>query len=165
MKPGLSCVKKLAFLVVIAMSFPVTRASATGSLREVQPLTFGHIAISGASPQHVVIATNGTETAPDGGVALLYPRGTYGVFDLEGYTPNVAIYLTIVDDTLDPSVVGTSFDVTGFNTLPSCPDLTTTCTIGMDGKLEVKIGATLITRNGTYNPGPYRGDYTLVVNF
>ncbi len=144
---------------------PVAQASATGSLREVQPLTFGHIAISGAAPQHVVMTTNGTETAPDGGVMLLYPRGSYGVFDLDGYTPNAAVYLTIADNTMDPLIAGTSFDVINFNTLPSCPDLMTTCTIDPTGKLEVKIGATLVTRNGTYNPGPYRGTYTLMINF
>lgn len=160
----MNSLKKLGFLALSLMILP-TAASATGSLREVQPLTFGHIAITGAAPQHVIMATNGMETAPDGGITLLRPRGTYGVFDLEDYTPNVSIYLTITDDTIDPLVAGTSFDVINFNTLPSCPDISTTCTIGPDGKLEVKIGATLVTRNGAYNPGPYRGTYTLMVNF
>jgi hypothetical protein len=156
--------KKICAVTLLLTVTPLAAAQASGSLHEAQTLSFGQIALpDGTAGQTVTVATNGTVTSS--GITLLQPRGRYGVYEIEGYTTHPAIYLTIADDTMSPLVMGTPFDVVQFNTLPSCPDLAHTCTTDINGNLEIRIGATLQTRGLPYNPGPYRGTYTLMVNW
>jgi hypothetical protein len=151
------------FLAVLLFHAPAARA--TGSLRELEPLTFGRVAVTGAPPLRIVVAPTGAETTPDGGVTLLSPRGSSGLYELTGYAPSVSLWITIADTTVAGSGANGALDLTDFNFSPACT-MATPCATDGAGELMVKIGATLTTAAGqTYGPGPYRGTYNLLLNF
>jgi hypothetical protein len=139
-------------------------AHATGSLRELRPLTFGQVAVTGGGGETVTVAPDGS-LSHSAGVTLLLPRGSPGMYELTGYTPSTSLWLSIADNTIDRLAGGASFSVGNFQFSPACT-LVSPCATDGAGKLDVTIGATLTTQNATtYDPGPYRGTYTLMLNF
>lgn len=145
--------------VWLCWSFPVY--SFGGSTAELQQLAFGVLDINGAAPQQVVVDPDG-DVHPDAGIIVLH-KGLNGRYRLYAYDPALLVSLTIADTTLDLFPAGTpSFDIIDFTFDPDGVDQVT----DGSGELIVKIGATLVTRPATtYLPGPYRGTYTLMINF
>ncbi len=155
----MTIVRKSFFLLLMsALLFYAGAASAHGSLREVAPLTFGHIAVTGTPPLRIVVAPDGAVSTPDGGVTMQSPRPSNGLNEQSGYTTVTRHYSTVADTTL--SGAGGALDLTDFIFDPPCTMATPCAPSG--GELLLKIGATLTTRaSTTYGPGPYRGAYDL----
>lgn len=139
------------------------------SIRETRPLNFGTIALTGAFPQDITIATTGAENHSAGLIPL---RGfSNGVFEITGLDPNTN-FNVIINDTIVEGGAGVIYDVVDFTFSPdtggveAVADGTHTAQADGLGNLSMKIGATLQIRNGTsYDPGAYRGTYQLVLNF
>ena len=152
------------FLFLAAGLLAAGGAHATGSLRELRQLSFGHIAVTGAAPQTVTMSPAGVESA-SGGITLLMPRGENGIYQLTGYAPNTSLWITIAQASMDRQAGGASLTLDNFIFSPDCT-MATPCSTDGAGELTVGIGATLTTQPATsYGPGPYRAAYDLLLNF
>lgn len=156
--------KLLLSLALLLATTPAFAFTNTGE--ELELLTFGQgIITDNSAARSCVVTAEGSESC-DAEIILLNP-GRYGVFRLSDFDPTVAIWATVDDSatTLD-GPGGTAFDVKNFTFNPNINDIGTAVTPNADGTLLLQIGATLKTRAGTtYDVTPYRGTYTLQINY
>ncbi len=144
--------------MLMFLSWP-SDVRADPALAESQPLSFGEFAVTSNTVQTIVIETDGDETV-DAGITQLLP-GHNGVFNLTSFDPSIAVSASIADTVITGPAAAT-FDVTTFTFDPPVSSQTT----DGSGNLTINIGATLSTRAGvSYGDGPYRGTYTLLVNY
>lgn len=132
-----------------------------GVMREIRPLTFGSVTVTGAAPQTVQIGADNTESH-SGGILTLH-NGANGIYQLSNFPANTLFTVDIADTVSVRVGTGQTFDIKDFTTQPANAD--TPRTDGA-GNMTIRIGATLATRSGvSYPPGAYRGTYTLMINF
>ncbi|MFH1157703.1 MAG: DUF4402 domain-containing protein [Pseudomonadota bacterium] len=131
---------------------------------EMEPLFFGQIIITdNTAVRSCTIAAGGSETC-DAEIAVLVP-GQYGVFRLSGFDPDVTLWASVADATLT-GPGSWIFDLNTFTFDPDIHDINTAQTPDASGTLTLNIGATLDTRaNESYQTDPYRGTYTLQINY
>jgi hypothetical protein len=116
--------------------------------------------VSGTTAQQIVIGPDGSENH-DLGITLLLP-GHIAILRLMDFPPSTILSILADDSTLSRQPSGPAFDIISFTFDPDASNSVT----DSDGKLILRIGATLRTRAGvTYTPGPYRGIYNLMVNY
>lgn len=147
-------------LIVIVCALQTGIALAAPTVSEYESLTFGEMAITSNTVSTIVISTDGSESH-GAGISPLLP-GRNAVLRLMDFPANTLVSVMADNSTLDRRPSGPSFDITTFTFDPD-PDHQVT---GVDGKMLLKIGATLSTRAGTtYTAGPYRGTYNLMVSY
>lgn len=155
-------VKYFTALISCAALFLSAASARANTLREIQPLSFGAISVTGAAPQTVVIQPNGATPTPSPGILRLH-RGGNAVYEITQLPANTPFTTTIPDTTLTSSSGTRTFDITDFMVLP---DNTSNPQADASGNATLRIGATLTTRSGTvYTPGAYRGTYNLMINY
>jgi hypothetical protein len=139
-------------------------ANAVNTVREVAPLSFGSMVVTGAAPQSVVIDPDGDEHHSGGIIPLNIRAVRNGVFNITGMSSPDSFYISI-DDTVLSGPNDATFDITNFILDPSCTE-DDPCAPDGDGNLTVRVGATLTTRPATvYAPGAYRGTYNFMIIF
>lgn len=149
---------RFVLLSMLLLSWPL-RVWADPAISETELLSFGEFAVTTNTVQTIVIETDGDQTV-DAGITQLLP-GRNGAFHLTSFDPSIAVSASIAD-TVITGPAGATFDVTNFTFDPPLPSQTT----DGSGNLTINIGATLSTRAGvTYGDGPYRGTYTMLVNY
>jgi hypothetical protein len=151
-------------LLALFLLFSLPARAAEGL--EIEPLNFGQgIITDNSSVRSCVVPAGGTQTC-DPEIVLLQP-GRFGVFRLSGYDPNVEIWASVDDSlTILAGPGGMEFDVKDFTFNPDISTLGTAMLPEADGTLIIEIGATLQTRAGViYDVAPYRGTYTLQINY
>ena len=154
---------KNIFLILLFFPFP---ALAAMEGVEMEPLFFGQIIITdNTAIRSCTMATTGVETC-DAQIVVLDP-GQYGVYRLSGFDPDTPIWVSVDDNgTILTGPGGFIFDVKSFTFDPDISDIGSAQTPDDDGNLTLKIGARLDTRaNDAYQTSPYRGTYTLQVNY
>jgi hypothetical protein len=151
--------KRFVLLSVLLILSWSTKGRADPALAETGLLSFGEFAVTTNTVQTIIIETDGDEIV-DAGITQLLP-GRNGVFQLTSFDPSIAVSASIAD-TVITGPAGATFDVTAFTFDPPLSSQTT----DGSGNLTINIGATLSTRAGvSYGDGPYRGTYTLLVNY
>ncbi|MBU6475489.1 MAG: DUF4402 domain-containing protein [Alphaproteobacteria bacterium] len=157
--------KYLFILCLLPLAFPAAaRAAYTNDGVEIEPIYFGQIVIvSNSSAQSCTLPAGGTMTCTSG-IQILH-TGQYGVFRLSNYDPSVAIWASIASS---PALTGPDSSTFSIGSFTFAPDIGS---IGTEeappgGTLTLYIGATLTTTAGaTYSLAPYRGTYTLQINY
>lgn len=143
----------LSITALVFCSLP----SRADTLREIQPLLFGAMAITGAYPQSITIGADGSEHDSGGFLPLQAVRN--GVYVVENLPANTS-FTASVADTFMVGQGTTQFDITDFTFDHS------TYTTNGSGDATINIGATLRLVSGTtYSEGAYRGTYDLVLTF
>jgi hypothetical protein len=154
--------KKILLILASGLAFyPIFPAWADPTLTETQLLSFGEIIVATNGVDSVVIAPDGSQTnGPD--IPKLLP-GRNGVYLLSGFAPSIPVVISVADSTLvGPGPTNATFDMHDFTFDPAAGAQTT----DLSGNMTLKIGATLSTRAGvSYADGPYRGGYTLMINY
>lgn len=146
----------LIFMMILMQTAP---ALCDPALSEGDLLSFGEFAVTSNAVQSIVIAPDGSQTV-DPGITKLLP-GRAGSYHLSSFAASIPVSASVADTTL-AGPGGAIFDVTSFTFDPPVPSQTT----DVSGNLTIKIGATLSTRAGVnYSDGPYRGTYTLLINY
>jgi hypothetical protein len=149
--------KRLLCILLVAVSVFCSHPSHADTLREIQPIAFGAMAITGAYPQSITIGADGSEHDSGGFLPLQAVRN--GVYLIENLPANTSFTVSVAD-TFMVGQGTTQFDITDFTF-----DHNSYTTNG-SGDATVNIGATLRLVNGTtYSPGAYRGTYDLVLTF
>lgn len=131
---------------------------------EIQPIYFGQVIITNnAATRSCTIPAGGTMTC-DAQITILH-TGQYGIFRLSNYDPTVAIWASIASS---PALTGpgaSTFTIGSFTFAPNINSIGAAQT-PPGGTLTLYIGATLQTTAGqTYSIAPYRGTYTLQINY
>lgn len=146
----------LCFMILGGLAGP---ARADPVLTETQLLSFGEIAVATNAVESITVNPDGTNLH-DPGIQLLLP-GRNGVYLFSSFGANIPVAVSVADAELTgPN--NAKFDMHDFTFDPV--DISQ-ITDG-SGEMTLKIGATMSTRAGvTYEDGPYRGTYTLMVNY
>jgi hypothetical protein len=134
---------------------------------EIEPLFFGQIIITDNSAvRSCTIPASGAAMTCDSQITIL-KTGQYGVVRLSGYDPSLAVTAWVDDSGTTLSDGGSFvFDVKTFTFAPDINVYGGTAQNPAGGALTLKIGATLKTRAGvSYDIAPYRGTFTLLINY
>jgi hypothetical protein len=149
--------KRLLYILCVTLAAFLSLPARADTLREIQPISFGAMMITGAYPQHITINADGSESDSGGFRPLQAVRN--GVYQVE-QLPSATSFTVSVADTTMVGQGTTQFDITDFSF-----DSPSYSADGA-GNATIKIGATLRLVNGTtYSPGAYRGTYDLVLTF
>jgi hypothetical protein len=148
-----------------AMACPAGDPTCNGV--EVEPLFFGQLVITDNSAMRSCLIPAGGSITCDSQITVLNPgQAQYGVFQLSGYG-TTAVWFSVDDSTtqLKDSAGTTAFNVKSFTFAPVYNSIGTEQALP-GGTLMLKIGATLETVAGeSYDLAPYRGTYSLQINY
>jgi len=157
-------VKKYFLLAALFAAPPALAYTYDGD--ELEPLHFGQLVITDNSSIRSCTIPPGGSISCDAEITILN-GGQYGIFRISDYDPSVALW-AYVDDSATTLENGGSavFDIKNFTFAPDIGSIGNAALPEGDGSLEIKIGATLKTRAGeTYDISPYRGTFTLQINY
>lgn len=127
------------------------------SVAAVKPLDFGYLE-SGASPSHVVVATEGHSRSMTGGGKLRYGRNvSAAVFEVTG-APNASVSVSFSKGINLVDASGHTMSVNNFTSTAKY------AVIGANGRKTIRIGGTL-NLSANQPVGDYAGALNITINY
>lgn len=146
--------------LIAALYLAVTQVGAQ-SIVSTGDLSFGSFAaISGGAGGTIVVAPNGSRTAPLGGVMLIANAATSAATFMVTGTPGAAYSISLPLDSTVSLTDGNGHSMT-INSFASNPSATGTLFAGTQ---VLSVGATLAFGSNQL-PGSYSGDFSVTVNY